>query len=191
MTSHSAANLSNRSDALIGGPRALSDIRSTATPVPLKGSSRIEEILTSPAGLRRKPGAPNWRGFLSHPPLLVSSHVTMCCELFSGVRTCASPRQSDARSSPRSWKSKATTVIAEAVLFDAVSPAICMSEDCDFTCEMEPDQDAGFCEECRTKSMISSSPASSNSRASPRYLLGPFILLNFQLQAPAPTRRFA
>ena len=30
-----------------------------------------------------------------------------------------------------------------------------MSEDCDFTCEMEPDQDAGFCEECRTKSMQS------------------------------------
>ena len=45
--------------------------------------------------------------------------------------------------------------LAEAVLFDAVSPAICMSEGCDFTCEMEPDQDAGFCEECRTKSMQS------------------------------------
>ena len=30
-----------------------------------------------------------------------------------------------------------------------------MSEDCDFTCEMEPDQDAGFCKECRTKSMQS------------------------------------
>jgi hypothetical protein len=30
-----------------------------------------------------------------------------------------------------------------------------MSEDCDFTCEMEPDQDAGFCKEYRTKSMRS------------------------------------
>ena len=30
-----------------------------------------------------------------------------------------------------------------------------MNEDCDFTCEMEPDQDAGFCEECCTNSMQS------------------------------------
>jgi hypothetical protein len=43
--------------------------------------------------------------------------------------------------------------LAEAVLSDSVSPAICMNEDCDFTCEMEPDQDAGYCEECRTNSM--------------------------------------
>ena len=38
---------------------------------------------------------------------------------------------------------------------NSVSPAICMNEDCDFTCEMEPDQDAGYCEECRTNSMHS------------------------------------
>ena len=43
--------------------------------------------------------------------------------------------------------------LAEAVLSDAVSPAICMNEGCNFTCEMEPDQDAGWCEECRTNSM--------------------------------------
>jgi hypothetical protein len=30
-----------------------------------------------------------------------------------------------------------------------------MNEDCDLTCEMEPDQDAGYCEECRTNSMQS------------------------------------
>jgi hypothetical protein len=41
----------------------------------------------------------------------------------------------------------------EAVFSDAVSPAICMNEDCNFTCEMEPDQDAGYCEECRTNTM--------------------------------------
>jgi hypothetical protein len=40
-----------------------------------------------------------------------------------------------------------------AVISDAVSPAICMNEGCDFTCEMEPDQDAGYCEECRTNTM--------------------------------------
>jgi hypothetical protein len=45
--------------------------------------------------------------------------------------------------------------LAEAVLSDAVSPAICVNEDCDFTCEMEPDQDAGYCEECHTNSMQS------------------------------------
>jgi hypothetical protein len=43
--------------------------------------------------------------------------------------------------------------LMEVVFSDAVSPAICMNEDCDFTCEMEPDQDAGYCEECRTNSM--------------------------------------
>jgi hypothetical protein len=55
--------------------------------------------------------------------------------------------------------------LAQAILSDSVLPAICMNEDCDFTCEMEPDQDAGYCEECRTNSMRrhSSSPDSSNS----------------------------
>ena len=45
--------------------------------------------------------------------------------------------------------------MAQAILSDTVSPAICMNEDCNFTCEMEPDQDAGYCEECRTNSMQS------------------------------------
>ena len=45
--------------------------------------------------------------------------------------------------------------LAQAILSDFVSPAICMNEDCNFTCEMEPDQDAGYCEECRTNSMHS------------------------------------
>jgi hypothetical protein len=43
--------------------------------------------------------------------------------------------------------------LMEAVFSDAVSPAICMNEGCDFTCEMEPDQDAGYCEECHTNTM--------------------------------------
>jgi hypothetical protein len=45
--------------------------------------------------------------------------------------------------------------LAEAVFLDAVSPAICANEGCDFTCEMEPDQDAGYCEECHTNTMKS------------------------------------
>ena len=38
---------------------------------------------------------------------------------------------------------------------DSVNPAICSNADCDHTCGMEPDQDAGWCEECSTNSMKS------------------------------------
>jgi hypothetical protein len=43
--------------------------------------------------------------------------------------------------------------LMEAILSDSVSPAICMNAHCDFTCEMEPDQDAGYCEECHANTM--------------------------------------
>jgi hypothetical protein len=46
-----------------------------------------------------------------------------------------------------------TEELMEAVFSDSVSPAICMNEGCDFTCEMEPDQDAGYCEECHTNTI--------------------------------------
>jgi hypothetical protein len=36
---------------------------------------------------------------------------------------------------------------------DSVNPAICMNEDCDYVCGMEPDQDRGWCDECSTNSM--------------------------------------
>jgi hypothetical protein len=40
----------------------------------------------------------------------------------------------------------------EEILFasitDSVCPAICMTEGCDHTAEMEPDQDQGYCEAC-------------------------------------------
>ena len=40
----------------------------------------------------------------------------------------------------------------EEILFasmtDSVCPAICMTEGCDHTAEMEPDQDQGYCEVC-------------------------------------------
>jgi hypothetical protein len=44
--------------------------------------------------------------------------------------------------------------LLEAVFSDAVSPAICMNEDCIYTCEMEPDQTEGWCDECRTNTMV-------------------------------------
>jgi len=45
--------------------------------------------------------------------------------------------------------------LAEMVLFDSVSPAICSNPDCSYTCEMEPDQGRGYCEECHTNTIVS------------------------------------
>jgi hypothetical protein len=38
--------------------------------------------------------------------------------------------------------------LLEATITDSASPAICTAENCSYTCEMEPDQDRGWCEEC-------------------------------------------
>ena len=43
--------------------------------------------------------------------------------------------------------------LLQAVIGDSVSPAICMNDGCDYTCEMEPDQTRGWCDECRTNTM--------------------------------------
>ena len=45
--------------------------------------------------------------------------------------------------------------LMEAAALDSVSPAFCMTEGCDYTCEMEPDQDRGWCEVCGTNTMKS------------------------------------
>lgn len=45
--------------------------------------------------------------------------------------------------------------MAEAIFTDSVSPAICQNAGCNYTCEMEPDQDRGWCEECSANSMAS------------------------------------
>jgi hypothetical protein len=42
-----------------------------------------------------------------------------------------------------------------ATITDSVSPAICMNEGCDYTVEMEPDQDRGWCEACGTNTVAS------------------------------------
>lgn len=42
-----------------------------------------------------------------------------------------------------------------AVLCDAVSPGICVNLGCDYTTEVEPDQDRGYCENCRTQTVRS------------------------------------
>src|ERR1700687_5799204 len=41
-----------------------------------------------------------------------------------------------------------------AVLFEASSPAICVEPDCDHICEMELDQDEGYCDECLRNTMV-------------------------------------
>ena len=38
--------------------------------------------------------------------------------------------------------------LIEAVSHDSVCPGICMTEGCDHTAEMEPDQTEGYCDAC-------------------------------------------
>jgi hypothetical protein len=38
---------------------------------------------------------------------------------------------------------------------DSVCPAICMTEGCDYTAEMEPDQREGYCEACGGNTVVS------------------------------------
>ena len=38
--------------------------------------------------------------------------------------------------------------LLQAAVGDSICPSICMTEGCDYTTEMEPDQDAGYCEAC-------------------------------------------
>jgi hypothetical protein len=44
-----------------------------------------------------------------------------------------------------------------AAIADSASPAICCNPDnpaCDYTAEMEPDQDRGYCEACGANTMV-------------------------------------
>ena len=50
------------------------------------------------------------------------------------------------------------TELFAAAIADSVSPAICCNPDqpdCDYSTEMEPDQDRGWCEECQRGTMVS------------------------------------
>lgn len=38
---------------------------------------------------------------------------------------------------------------------DSICPAICMNPGCSYTEEMEPDQDRGWCPECKTNTLKS------------------------------------
>jgi hypothetical protein len=45
-------------------------------------------------------------------------------------------------------------MLGEAV-FDGISPGICVNDGCDYTTDVEPDQDRGWCEVCRTNTVQS------------------------------------
>jgi hypothetical protein len=49
------------------------------------------------------------------------------------------------------------TVIAmlEEATFDSVSPGICIRPGCDYSTEVEPDQDQGWCESCNDGTVAS------------------------------------
>jgi hypothetical protein len=43
----------------------------------------------------------------------------------------------------------------EDATFDSVAPGICSNPGCDYSTEVEPDQDRGWCEECETQTVQS------------------------------------
>ena len=45
--------------------------------------------------------------------------------------------------------------LLQAVASDSVCPAICMTEGCEYTAEMEPDQSEGYCEACGGNTVVS------------------------------------
>ena len=45
--------------------------------------------------------------------------------------------------------------LVEANILDSVAPGICCTEGCADTCDVEPDQDSGFCEACGGQTVVS------------------------------------
>jgi hypothetical protein len=43
----------------------------------------------------------------------------------------------------------------EQYVCDSLHPAICTNKECDYSTEMEPDQDRGWCENCETNTVVS------------------------------------
>ena len=85
-------------------------------------------------------------------------------------------------------------VLVAAMLSDSVSPAICTNEGCNLTCEMEPDQAPATARSAQQLNAISTHPRRPHLTAEhrPRRVLSwAFLLLDFQLQVPAFTWRFA
>lgn len=45
--------------------------------------------------------------------------------------------------------------LLEDSIFDSLVPAICLNAGCGYTQDLEPDQDAGWCENCQAATMAS------------------------------------
>lgn len=45
--------------------------------------------------------------------------------------------------------------LLKSAISESVCPGICTNADCDYTCEVEPDQTQGWCEECGTNTVKS------------------------------------
>ena len=45
--------------------------------------------------------------------------------------------------------------LCESYFNEGCCPSICMNADCDASYDYEPDQDHGYCEECRSNSVVS------------------------------------
>ena len=48
-----------------------------------------------------------------------------------------------------------TFSMLEAATFDSVAPGICTNPGCDYSTDVEPDSDSGWCEECETNTVKS------------------------------------
>jgi len=44
---------------------------------------------------------------------------------------------------------------AFAIANKSVQPGICMNVDCNYTCDVEPDQEEGWCDSCNDNSVVS------------------------------------
>lgn len=43
----------------------------------------------------------------------------------------------------------------EHATYDGVATGICLNNECDYTCDVEPDSDTGVCELCNTNTVVS------------------------------------
>ena len=53
------------------------------------------------------------------------------------------------------WGYESTFSLVEDYMDEGLMPAICMNKGCNYSTEMEPDQDRGWCENCNTNSLSS------------------------------------
>ena len=53
------------------------------------------------------------------------------------------------------WGYEDLMIFLEDIAFDSIAPGICLNPGCDYSTDVEPDQDRGYCEICETQSVKS------------------------------------